>query len=177
MKKENWLNSISKEDVAEFANKYLNLKQITSLEEAEDENYGRFFQVSGLSNSPVLGGWGNTRQYINSLSLGEYGPLDVDPYRETTVDDIGQLFSQDESLINIYLAWISLVAEKNQGKTIGGKTYTECFSNACNTQIDLKKTAQLREIESEATEKKNCVKSFVNQLEKSKISETQLGAE
>lgn len=168
MKKETWLKPISKNDVASFAHRHMNLEKIMVLEESEDENYGKFFQVGGFSNEPVISGWGKANKYINPIALGEYGPLDVDPYGETTVDDIKKLFSEDEDLINIYLAWIAFVSEKNQGRMIDGKTYTQSFSNACNAQIDLQTTAQIRTIEREAAEKKNCVKTFVSQLETSK---------
>ena len=173
MKKENWLKPVSKEDVKNFAFKNMNLKQVTSLEEKEDVNYGKFFQVSGLTREPVVAGWGKPSKYMSSIALGEYGPIDADPYRETTTDDMGKLFSEDENLVNIYLAWIELVSSKNQGRTIDGKTYAECFTNACNTQIDLKKSAQIRDVEREASEKKNCVKSFVEQLESTKSSESE----
>ena len=171
MKKENWLKPIEKEDVREFAFKQMNLKHITALEEMEDLNYGKFYQVSGITNEPVVAGWAKPSKNLSSLALGEYGPLDVDQYGETTVDDMGKLFSSDENLINIYLAWVSFVASKNQGRKIDGKTYTEGFSNACNAQIDLKKTAQIRDVEREADEKKSCVKAFANQLEKSMVSD------
>ena len=166
MKKENWLKPIEKEDVREFAFKQMNLKQITALEEMEDVNYGKFYQVSGLTNEPVVAGWAKPSKHLSMIALGEYGPLDVDQYGETTVDDMGKLFSSDESLINIYLAWVALVSSKNQGRKIDGKTYSEGFSNACNAQIDLKKNAQIRDAEREAYEKKNCVKEFAGQLEK-----------
>ena len=165
MKKENWLKPISKEDVKNFAFKNMNLKQVTSLEEKEDVNYGKFFQVSGLTREPVVAGWGKPSKYMSSIALGEYGPLDVDPYGETTVDDMGKLFSDDENLISIYLAWVELVSSKNQDRKIEGKTYVEGFSNACNAQIDLKKAAQIRDAEREASEKKGCVKAFVGQLQ------------
>ena len=166
MKKENWLKPVTKEDVREFAFKQMNLKQITALEEMEDVNYGKFYQVSGLTNEPVVAGWAKPSKHLSGVALGEYGPLDVDQYGETTVDDMGKLFSSDESLINIYLAWVVLVSSKNQGRKIDGKTYSEGFSNACNAQIDLKKNAQIRDAEREAYEKKNCVKEFAGQLEK-----------
>ncbi len=166
MKKENWLKPVTKEDVKEFAFKQMNLKQITALEEMEDVNYGKFYQVSGLTNEPVVAGWKKPSKNLSMIALGEYGPLDVDQYGETTVDDMGKLFSSDESLINIYLAWVALVSSKNQGRKIDGKTYAEGFTNACNAQIDLKKNAQIRDAEREAYEKKNCVKEFAGQLEK-----------
>ena len=166
MKKENWLKPVTKEDVKEFAFKQMNLKQITALEEMEDVNYGKFYQVSGLTNEPVVAGWKKPSKNLSMIALGEYGPLDVDPYGETTIDDMKQLFSGDENLINIYLAWVAFVADKNQGRKIDGKTYTESFSNACTAQIDLEKTAQIRTVEREANEKKECVKTFVGQLEK-----------
>lgn len=173
MKKENWLSPITKEDVAEFVRSYMGLQQITTLEEAQDETYGKFFQVRGLIQDSAAAGWKKSVKLMREIALGEYGPIDADPYKESTADDLNKLFSEDENLINIYLAWISLVSSKNQGRTINGKTYSESFSNACNAQIDLTKTAQMRKIENEASEKKGCVKSFVEQLENNKASELQ----
>lgn len=170
MKKENWLSPVSKEDVAAFAFKHMNLERIMVLEEAEDINYGKFFRVGGFTNEPIITGWGRTNNYMNPVELGQYGPLDVDPYGETTIDDVKQLFSGNESLINVYLAWVSMVAEKNAGKKIDGSTYTESFSNVCNAQIDLQKTAQVRTAEREAEEKKSCVRDFVSGLAKAKTS-------
>ena len=170
MVKQNWLELITKEEVAEFAQKYLGLKKITTLEKAVDLNYGRFFQVGGITE-PATIGWGKPVSMTSEIALGEFGPIDVDPYGETTVDDMGKLFSEDENLINIYLAWIALVSAKNQGRTIDGKTYTESFTSACNAQIDLKKTAQIRDAEREAIEKKSCVKAFVGQLESAKTAD------
>ena len=170
MVKQNWLDLITKEEVAEFAQKHLGPTLITELEKAVDLNYGRFFQVRGLTE-PAVNGWGKPASMMNEIALGNYGPLDVDPYGETTVDDMGKLFSEDENLINIYLAWIAFVSGKNQGRTLDGKTYTESFTNACNAQIDLKKTAQIRDAEREAHEKKSCVKAFVGQLESAKTAD------
>ena len=166
MNKESWLKPVSKDDVASFARNHMNLEKIMHLEEVADENYGKFFQVGGFTNEPVVSGWGKANKYMSPVALGAYGPLDVDPYGETTIDDMKQLFSGDENLINIYLAWVAFVADKNQGRKIDGKTYTESFSNACTAQIDLEKTAQIRTVEREANEKKECVKTFVGQLEK-----------
>ena len=166
MNKESWLKPVSKDDVTSFAHNQMNLDKIMVLEEVQDENYGKFFRVGGFAAEPVVSGWGRANKYMNPVALGEYGPLDVDPYGETTIDDMKQLFSGDENLINIYLAWVAFVADKNQGRKIDGKTYTESFSNACTAQIDLEKTAQIRKVEREANEKKECVKTFVGQLEK-----------
>lgn len=166
MKKENWLKPVTKEDVVDFANKHMNLKQIITLEECDDLSYGKFFQVGGFVNEPVSAGWKKPNKQVSTFALGQYGPIDADIYCETTVDDMGKLFSEEENLINIYLAWVSLVASKNQGRNIDGKTYAEGFTNACNAQIDLKKNAQIRDAEREASEKKNCVKDFASQLEK-----------
>ena len=114
-------------------------------------------------NDELISKWGTPAKFI-SLNLGEYGPIDADEYLESTVDDLRQLFGGDQELINIYLSWIMFVAKKNTGRTINGQTYNESFSNACNTHIDLVKSAEIRTIESEATEKKKCVSSFVSQL-------------
>ena len=168
MNKESWLKPVSKDDVTSFAHNQMNLDKIMVLEEVQDENYGKFFRVGGFAAEPVVAGWGRANKYMNPVALGEYGPLDVDPYGETTIDDMKQLFSGDENLINIYLAWVAFVDAKNQGRKIDGKTYTEGFSNACTAQIDLEKTAQIRKVEREANEKKECVKTFVNQLAKTK---------
>ena len=170
MNRENWLKPISKEDVAKFAYQNMNLEQIMMLNESEEENYGKFFQVGGFTNEHV-GGWGSANKYLNPIALGEYGPLDVDPYAETTVDDIKQLFSGNENLISIYLAWVAFVSSKNKGRMIDGKTYEECFSNACNDYIDLLRKSQIGEIERKANEKRSCVKSFVGQLNSVKTSE------
>ena len=170
MVKQNWLDLITKEEVAEFAQKYLGLNQITSLEKSVDLNYGKFFQVSGLT-APATLVWGKPSSLMNEIALGDYGPIDVDPYGETTVDDLGKLFSEDENLVNIYLAWIALISAKNQDRKIDGKTYTESFTEACDSQINLKKTAQIRDAEREAFEKKKCVKAFVDQLESAKAFE------
>ena len=170
MNKENWLQPISKNDVASFAHGQMNLEKIMVLEEVQDENYGKFFRVGGFTAEPVVSGWGRANKYMNPVALGTYGPLDADPYGETTVDDLKQLFSNDENLINIYLAWVAFVSEKNQGRKLDGKTYEESFSNACNAQIDLEKTAQVRKAENEANEKKGCVKEFIGQLKKTMSS-------
>ena len=68
MKKENWLKPVTKEDVREFAFKQMNLKQITALEEMEDVNYGKFYQVSGLTNEPVVAGWKKPSKNIATLT-------------------------------------------------------------------------------------------------------------
>jgi hypothetical protein len=170
MVKQNWLEIITKEEVAEFAKKHLGLKQITSLEKSVDLNYGRFFQVRGITEPAALS-LSKPTSMMSEIALGNYGPLDVDPYGETTVDDMGKLFSEDENLVSIYLAWIALVSAKNQGRKIDGKTYTESFTSACDSQIDLKKTAQIRDAEREALEKKGCIKAFVGQLEAAKTTE------
>ena len=169
MNRENWLKPISKEEVAKFAYQNMNLDQIMVLNESEEENYGKFFQVGGFTNEHV-GGWGSANKYLSPLALGEYGPLDVDPYAETTVDDIKQLFSGNENLISIYLSWVAFVSGKNQGRMIDGKTYEEGFAKACNDYIELQRKSQIGEIERNAKEKKVCVQSFVSQLEKSKTS-------
>ena len=171
MNKENWLKPVSEEDVAEFAHKHMNLERIMVLEEAEDINYGKFFRVGGFTNDPIISGWGRASKYMNPVALGEYGPLDVDPYGETTVDDIKQLFANDANMINTYLAWVAFVSGKNQGRKIDGKTYTESFSNICNAHIDLQRTAQMRTIDREAAEKKACVKELVGQLAGAKAME------
>lgn len=164
MKKENWLSPVSKEDVSAFAFKHMNLERIMVLEEAEDINYGKFFRVGGFTNEPIITGWGRANNYMNPIALGQYGPLDVDEYGETTVDDVKQLFSDNENLINIYLAWVAMVSEKNKGRKLDGKEYVESFSNTCNAHIDLQKAAQVRAAEREAAEKKNCVQTFARQL-------------
>lgn len=171
MNKENWLEPVSKKDVASFAYKHMNLEKVMVLDEADDMCYGKFYRVGGFTNEPIVTGWGRANNYMNPIALGQFGPLDVDEYGETTVDDVKQLFSENENLINIYLAWVAMVAEKNKGRKINGKTYTESFSEACNSQIDLQKTAQIRTVEREAAEKKNCVKTFVGELEKDKGTE------
>ena len=109
---------------------------------------------------------------LHPINLGEFGPVDADEYRETTVNDLRQLFGEDQNLINIYLAWIMLVAEKNAGRQIDGKTYLESFSNACHSHIDLVKTAEIRAVENEADEKKKCVSAFVSQIAPAKKPET-----
>ena len=58
--------------------------------------------------------WGKTNSYVNPIALGQYGPIDADEYKETTVDDLRKLFGEDQNLVNIYLAWVMLVAEKMQ---------------------------------------------------------------
>ncbi|MBQ4541767.1 MAG: hypothetical protein IJA23_02825 [Clostridia bacterium] len=172
MKKENWLAPVSKNDVAGFAHKHMNLERIMVLEENEDLNYGKFFEVGGFTNEPVISSWGKANQYFNPINLGEFGPVDADEYRETTVNDLRQLFGEDQNLINIYLAWIMLVAEKNAGRQIDGKTYLESFSNACHSHIDLVKAAEIRAVENEADEKKKCVSAFVSQIAPKKDTDT-----
>ena len=172
MNKQNWLEPVSKKDVAEFAHKHINLEKITTLEESEDLSYGKFFEVGGFTNEPIISAWGKTNTYVNPIALGQYGPIDADEYKETTVDDLRQLFGGDEELINIYLSWVMLVAEKNAGRQIDGKTYLESFSNACNSHIDLVKTAEIRAVENEADEKKKCVSAFVSQVAPAKTTET-----
>lgn len=164
MKRETWLEPVSKKDVAEFAHKHMNIEKITSLVESEDFNYGKFFEVGGFTNEPIMSAWGKTNTYVNPIALGQYGPIDADEYKETTVDDLRKLFGEDQNLVNIYLAWVMLVAEKNAGRQIDGKTYLESFSNACNAHIDLVKTAEIRAVENVADEKKKCVSAFVNQI-------------
>ena len=164
MNKENWLKPVSKEDVTDFAHTHMNLERIMVLEEVEDLNYGKFFRVGGFPKESAVNGWGQSSKYMTPVDLGAYGPIDVDPYGETTADDVRQLFSNNEQLINIYLSWVAMVAGKNAGRKLDGKTYTESFSNVCNAQIDLQKTAQIRDAEREASEKKNCVETFVGQL-------------
>ena len=166
MNKENWLKPVSKDDVEVFAHQYMNLGRIMTLDEVQDASYGKFFRVGGFTNEPAVNGWGKANNYINPVELGAYGPIDVDPYGETTVDDLRKLFSNDENMINIYLAWVAFVSGKNQGRQIEGKTYEESFSSACNAQIELERTAQIRTAEREAEEKRGCVKAFVGQLGK-----------
>ena len=163
MKKENWLAPVTKEDVFAFARDVMKIGTFTNVEELEDLSYGKFFKVEGFKKEDALSQWGSPAKHV-SLNLGEFGPVDADPYLETTVDDLRQLFGGDQELINIYLSWVMFVAEKNAGKTINGQNYNESFSNACNSHIDLVKSAEIRTIESEAAEKKKCVSSFVSQL-------------
>lgn len=170
MKKEDWLEPISKEDVAKFAYEHMNIVKITELSQNDDFSYGKFFQVGGFINEDILSSWGKTNKYMNPMCFGAYGPVTL-TYKEDTVDDLMQLFGGDENKINIFLSWVSLVAEKNAGRKIDGKTYLESFSNACNNCIDLIKSAQIRTIESEANEKKQCVSSFVSQLSKAESGE------
>ena len=122
----------------------------------EDDSYGKYFRVGGFTNEPIISGWGKANNYMNPVALGQYGPLDVDEYGETTIDNIRQLFSDNENLVNIYLAWVAFVSSKNNNRKIDGKTYTESFSNVCNNQIESQKTAQIRTAEREAEEKKGC---------------------
>lgn len=163
MKKENWLAPVSKEDVTAFAREIMNIENFTNIQELEDLSYGKFFKVEGFKKEDVSSKWGTLKKHI-SLNLGEYGPIDADPYLETTVDDLKHLFGGNLDLINIYLSWIDFVASKNAGRKIDGKTYDESFSNACISHIDLIKSAEIRSIESDAEEKKKCVLSFVKQL-------------
>ena len=163
MKKENWLEPVTREDAEKFAHDSMNIKKITKLNEIEDFSYGKFFEIGGFTNEGIITKWGNPRIHI-ALPLGEYGPIDADEHHETSVDDLRKLFDDGEELINIYLAWVMLVAEKNAGRKIDGKTYLESFSNACERYIDLAKSAEIRAIESEADERKNCVSAFVNQI-------------
>ena len=163
MKKENWLAPVTKENVFAFAHDVMKIDKFTSVEELEDLSYGKFFKVEGFKKEDALSQWGSPAKHV-SLNLGEFGPIDADPYLETTIDDLRQLFGGDQELINIYLSWVMFVAERNAGRTVDGKTYHESFSNACNSHIDLVKEAEIRTIESEAAEKKKCVSSFVSQL-------------
>ena len=163
MKKENWLSPVTREDAEKFAYNHMNIEKLITLGEFSDFSYGKYFGIEGFTKDEVITKWGAPRKNI-VLPLGEYGPVDVDPFLETTTDDLKQLFDGEESLINIYLAWVMLVAEKNAGRKIDGKTYLESFSNACESHIDLVKSAQIKTVENAAQDKKNCVHLFVNQI-------------
>ena len=78
MKKQNWLAPVSKNDVADFAYKNMNIDRITTLNEHEDLNYGKFFEIGGFTNEPVISAWGKANQYFNPIPLGEFGPVDAD---------------------------------------------------------------------------------------------------
>ncbi len=171
MRKENWLAPVSREDAANFAQKYMNIETFRTVDELEDLNYGKFFKIEGFTKDEIITQWGSPKKHI-SVNLGAYGPIDADQYLETSLDDLSQLFGEDQNLINIYLSWVMLVAEKNAGRVVDGKTYLESFSNACNSHIDLVKSAEIRTIESEADEKKKCVSAFVAHAAPAKTTET-----
>ena len=171
MNKQNWLEPVSREDAANFAQKHMNIETFRTVDELEDLNYGKFFKIEGFTKDNIITQWGSPKKHI-SVNLGVFGPIDADQYLETSLDDLSQLFGGDEELINIYLSWVMLVAEKNAGRQIDGKTYLESFSNACNSHIDLVKAAEIRAVESEADEKKKCVSAFVSQVAPAKKTET-----
>ena len=163
MKKENWLELVTRADAEQFAYNHMNIEKLSMLGEFSDFSYGKYIGIEGFTKDGAITKWGIPKKHI-ALALGEYGPVDVDPFLETTTDDMKQLFDGDEELINIYLAWVMLVAEKNAGRKIDGKTYLESFSNVCESHIDLVKSAQIKTVENAAQEKKNCVNLFVRQI-------------
>lgn len=163
MKKENWLEPVTREDAEQFAYNHMNIEKLITLGEFSDFSYGKYIGIEGFTKDDAITKWGVPKKHI-VLPLGEYGPVDVDPFLETTTDNLRQLFDGEEELINIYLAWVMLVAEKNAGRKIDGKTYLESFTNACEEHIDLVKSAQIKTVENAAQDKKNCVKTFVRQI-------------
>ena len=63
-----------------------------------------------------------------------------------------------EAEINVLLSWIAMVAAKNQGRTIDGKTYSESFAEGSKKFIDLDKKVKMTKVENEAQESLDIVR-------------------
>ena len=168
MKKQSWLQPISKEDVYAFAREHMNMRSVQMVQEHDDEIYGKFYEVSGISNDKTLDL--RSMQYNDKLilpvGLGEYGLVSVDPYDEGSSDEPKAIFGEDAETINTIVNWIMLVSSKNEGRTIEGKTYPESVSEVYGKYIELSKRVQMNAIETQASERKACIEALTKQLTK-----------
>ena len=174
MKKESWLDPITLDDVVVFAYENLDFEEFKKLEEVNDVLYGKYFefQVVPYENSNDADKQPNPLNHI--ISLGDFGPIDNTEYAIPTYDNFAQLLFNSDEAIKLYLAWITLVAEKNADRKIDGKTYLETFSEKYNSYIEKIKHSENYKLKIAATNKKDIISSYlkkVNQENKSEPSE------
>lgn len=170
MEKQNWLQPVDVSDVEKFAHEVMNIAEITTLAVDVDETYGKLFRVGGFSNDEVLTSYGKTKKYIEPVGFGEFGAIDIDEFLEGSTNNFRKLFSGSEAEINVLLSWIAMVAAKNQGRTIDGKTYSESFAEGSKKFIELDKKVKMTKVENEANERTSCISALAKELAKTEAA-------
>ena len=170
MRKENWLEQVTLEDVISFALHYFKYKNFTQLEKTHDSYYGKYFKVQGVPFEGFEESQNRTILFNNPISLGEFGILETLDYPMPIYDDFKFFFSNDEAR-EICQAWIALVASRNEGRKIDGKTYFESFEEAINKQLELAEECAIQNAKIQTRMKKADVSLFIKDITSAKENE------